>query len=93
MTIPPKGRTFDTEEHLAKVLAGAYGEALMKFAEHVKPKFDPRIRITDSKNMHIVLTPFEWCGIESSLGRHVGPDEIKELILGLFSGTYKLVKR
>ena len=65
----------------------------MKFSEAPPAKFDPEVRMRDGNNLMVVFTPFQWMAIERKLGRHVGANEISDLILGCFLGGYKIVKR
>jgi hypothetical protein len=64
----------------------------MRLSEH-KAAFDPSARVKDAKALMIILSPEQWANIEHMLGRHVAREELQELLLGLFSGKYKLVKR
>lgn len=65
----------------------------MRLEEHVKPKFDPRVRLTDMRVLHVAFTPEQWMQMEIQLGRYINAAEIQELILGCFLGTHKIVKR
>ena len=65
----------------------------MKFSEIPKTKFDPSVRVRDAKILHVSFTPTQWMQMEKELGRHISGTEITELILGCFTGAYKIVKR
>jgi len=65
----------------------------MKIAEIKHPVFDPDARIKDGRVLSVHFTTVEWATIERSLERHVTRDEIHELIMGVFAGRYKVVKR
>lgn len=65
----------------------------MRLSEVKTPRFDPSVRLKEAKTLHIFLTPEEWAGVEVGLGKHTNSIELKELILGLFSGKYKVVER
>lgn len=64
----------------------------MRLTEH-PAKFDPADRLKDGKSMTIVLSAINWFQIEKALERRVSPTEIRELIMGVFCGKYKIVKR
>lgn len=66
---------------------------VMKISEIEKPKFDPYIRIKEAKVLHVSFTPAEWASMEERMGKYISPTEIRELILGVFAGEFKIVKR
>lgn len=65
----------------------------MKLSEAPTAKFDPTVRLRDGKILHVSFTPGQWMQMEKELGRHISGTEISELILGCFTGVYKIVKR
>ena len=71
----------------------AYKAAFMKLDEIKKPAFDPEVRIKEAKMLNVILTPYDWFMIEKELGRHVTAMEIRELIMAVFTGSHKIVKR
>ena len=87
MAVPLPIRTFE------EIMVAAYREHLMKITEHSKPPFDPDIRLREGRPMYVTLSFVEWAQIEKSLGKYITSTEIHDLIIGLFSNKYKLVKR
>lgn len=65
----------------------------MKLSEHIKPKFDPSVRLREARVLHVAFTPKEWMEMEIKLGKYISATEIHELIFGVFLGTHKIVKR
>jgi len=65
----------------------------MRIKEHSKPAFDPLARIKDGAPLIVTFTPSDWQLMERKLGYYVGGSQIRELILGVFVGDYKIVKR
>lgn len=71
----------------------AFKKSIMRFSEAPEAKFDPLVRLRDKKILHVSFTPDQWMIMETKLGRHISATEISELILGVFLGEFKIVKR
>jgi hypothetical protein len=67
--------------------------SFMKLGEAALPKFDPEIRLREGRTMYVVFVPEDWYKMELSLGKHISTTEIRDLIMGVFCGTHKIVKR
>jgi hypothetical protein len=65
----------------------------MKISTIDKPKFDPEARLRDGSHWNIILYAEDLFAIEKDLGRHTSPVELKKVLIGVFTGSYKLVKR
>jgi hypothetical protein len=64
----------------------------MKLDTITKPKFDPLVRVKEGKVLTVMFLPKDWEAIDRSMGRHMTSAEIHDLIMGIFSGKYSLVK-
>lgn len=78
---------------ILKVIDPIAFEAAMKIKEHEKPLFDPTARLREKKPLIVTLTSEDWTVIEVKLGYHINGMQIRELIMGCFNGSHKIVKR